>query len=208
MFDFLTRKHKKDILTFYHEYNVTSGYSTINKLKMKTLEKILMLFKKKISIVSSEWNIYIESKYNNIIYPMFDLDNITNKANFEIIYKDVPYVLFQSSVDHYWGILGIEDKNIFTNTIWLSCNDTKYVDITKKRKLFVMRGLYKKLSRKPTLIKRNGIFDENFQKFINSLVHFHNNEALELSILKYKDPKMLLKFDRKRKLEQIEINES
>jgi hypothetical protein len=45
--------------------------------------------------------------------------------------------------------------------------------------------------------------DINFKVFIEKLEHFYSNEGLELSVLKYKEPNMILKFDRKNKLEQL-----
>jgi hypothetical protein len=192
----------KDTLTFYYEYEVHRDYSSRSKRKTKLLSEILTIFKKN-STPPTISNVYVQCKYNDIVYPMFDLDTIEHKDTFTSIYKDVPYVMFQSSVDHHWAMLGTEDKNIFTDTIWLSCNDPKFADVAKSRNAFMIRGLYENMVRKPVVVKINGILDINFKVFIEKLEHFYSNEGLELSVLKYKEPNMILKFDRKNKLEQL-----
>jgi len=206
MFDFLKRNTTpKDELIIFHEYIVYSTYSEDNKSKIMSIADIFKRFKKKATI-PKKWGVYVKSEYNGISYPMFDLDTIEHKETFEKLYSDVPYVLYQSSIDHYWGILGVEKPNIFTDTYWISCNDTDFVNMTKERKHFRLRALYEELNRKPVLIKVSGDISKNFEEFNNKVQSFINNDAMELSILKYKNPQMMLKFDRKRKLEQIDGN--
>ncbi len=204
MFDFLKKKKikKNDELTFYYDYVVHGNYSNTNKNKILTLPDIFSKFKK-INVVPKEWNIFVKSEFNGITYPMFDLDTIEHKETFEKLYNDVSYVLFQSSQDHYWGILGIENKNMFTDTFWLSCNDVKFVSMTKMRGEYRLRCLYNNLNIKPINFNVNGQISDNFKKFLDKLKKIYSNEALELSIIKYKDPQMMLKFDRKRKLDKI-----
>jgi len=206
MFDFFkTKKSTKDELIFYHEYVVYSTYSERNKSKIFTIPDIFTRFKKE-GKIPKEWGVYVKCEYNGVTYPMFDLDTVEHKETFEKLYSDVPYVLFQSSIDHYWGILGVENKNIFTDTYWLSCNDPSFVKMTLKTGYFRLRGLYETMSRKPIVCKINGTLSDNFQEFIEKVENFLKNDAMELSILKSKDPQMMLKFDRKRKLEQIDGN--
>lgn len=206
MFDFFkSKKSIKDELVIYHEYVVYGTYSEKNKSKIMSIVDIFERFRKK-SKIPKKWEIYVKSEYNGVMYPMFDLDTIEHKDTFEKLYSSVPYVLYQSSPFHYWGILGIKNPNIFTDTYWLSCNDPDFVNMTKERKHFRIRVLYEELSRKPVLIKINGNISENFQKFNNKLDLFLNNEAMELSIIKYKNTQMMLKFDRKRKLDKITQN--
>lgn len=205
MFNWFKKEtYKKDELILVHEYVVYGSYSEKNKRKVLTLPEIFEKFRKN-SEVPKEWGIFVKSEYNGITYPMFDLDTIEHKDTFEKLYANTPYVIFQSSPDHYWGILGIENKNIFTDTYWLSCNDTKFVSMSKERCHFTIRGLYEELDRKPILYNSNLTLSHNFQEFINKFQDFIKNEAMELSILKYKNPQMMLKFDRKRKLDKINV---
>jgi len=44
----------------------------------------------------------------------------------------------------------------------------------------------------------------NYQEtFIDKLDTYYNKEGLELSVLRYKDPTMLIKYNRRRKLQQL-----
>lgn len=204
MFNWLKKKKndivKIDELIFYYQYFEYYSYSSRNKNIILPLIEIFEKFRKQ----PEDCDVYIKNEYNGVAYPMFDLDTIEHKETFEEIYFNTPYVLFKSSTDHYWGILGVENKNITTDTYWLSCNDPKFVKMNMESDYFKIRGLYDKLNRKPHIHNINGKLSDNFQAFIDKMVYFYNNEALELSILKHKDPQMILKFDRKRKLDQIE----
>jgi len=192
----------KDELIIYHEYSVRTSYSEKNKSKILSIVDIFGKFRKQ-GKIPYNWGVYVKCEYNGITYPMFDLDTIEHKDTFEKLYSSVPYVIYQSSPDHYWGLLGTENSKIFTDTYWLSCNDVKFVEMTKLCGVFRLRALYEELNRKPTLLKANGDVSENFQEFNNKLQSFLNNESMELSIIKYKNTQMMLKFDRKRKLDKI-----
>ena len=49
----------------------------------------------------------------------------------------------------------------------------------------------------------NGNLSTNFQLFIDKMFIYYNNEGLELSVLRYKNPQLLIKFNRKLKLQQL-----
>ena len=68
-----------------------------------------------------------------------------------------------------------------------------------------MRGTYENISRKPTIVSKNREedFSDNLKLFIEKLVSYYNNEALEMSVLKYQTPELILRFDRKRKLKKL-----
>lgn len=178
------------------------------KLKKYTIEKLIDIFK------IGNWHnngIVIESKFNNIIYPVFDLDDKKKLELFYKIYNEVPYIIFQTSNNHYWAILDEANdiNNIFNNTKWLTCNDTKYIKYCKKTKKITIRGLYKTFITKPTIIKRHSTFSDNFDKFINKLSNFYDEEGLELSVLYHKTTELILKYGknlkyvRKKKLEKL-----
>ena len=116
------------------------------------------------------------------------------------------YVIFQSSEDHYWGIL---DKNfrkfsdIFEYHNWKICNDSKYVQYCFNKQHIVIRGLYEDKNRKPFVVKTHGELSDNFKLFITKLEDFYKNEAFELSVLRYHDADMLVKYNRKLKIESL-----
>ena len=65
----------------------------------------------------------------------------------------------------------------------------------------MIRGLYENKEKKPVLYEINGNLSKNFQLFIDKLRIYYNREGFELSVLRYNDPSLLLRFNRKRKLE-------
>ncbi len=75
--------------------------------------------------------------------------------------------------------------------------------IQKERENILIRGLYEDLSRKPRLNEINGNLSKNFQLFIDKLSMYYNKEGLELSVLKFKDPNLLIQYNRKKKLQQL-----
>lgn len=199
---------KTNELTFFRQYEYYGGYGTEVKIKKESLSDIIFKYK---DSVKTSGGVLIESKFNNIYYPVFDIDNLDDFALFKNLYSPTPYVLFSSSKGHYWGILDTPYDNInkiFLDHNWKICNDQKYIEYSRNYKLMSIRGLYENESRKPSLYTINGNLSENFQLFIDKIVKYYNKEGLELSVLRYKDPLMLIKFNRKRKLEQInKVNE-
>lgn len=200
------KRKKKNVevpneLKLFFQYISHSGYSRENKQKRMIFDDILSNFKKN----NDEYNVYISSTFNGVTYPSFDLDTIELKNTFMDIYSGVPYIIFQSSKNKYWGILANPNKNIFDDTKWLTCNDPQYVRFSKLRNGFQIRGLYENFKRKPIVVEKNGDYSENFQKFIKKLKSFYNSEALELSVLKYKTPELILRYDRKLKLKKLDV---
>jgi hypothetical protein len=154
-------------------------------------------------------SISIESKLNSFYYPIFDLDNLTHFNLFEKLYSPNSYVLFRSSENHYWGIVDAPYKKIttiFNDFNWKICNDLNYVNFCKSYNRLPIRALYENKNRKPRLYKIHGNLSKNFQLFIDNLCIYYNKEGLELSVLKYKNPEMLIHFNRKLKLKNIKNN--
>lgn len=190
-------------LTFYRAYEYFGEYSSEQKNIIENIDVVLSNFRKTDSTTDM---VLIESKFHNNYYTFFDLDSDKDLELFKKLYADTPYVIFMSSYDRYWGILDIPYKelnDIFLDTNWKVCNDAKYVSYSKKHNALFIRGLYETEARKPHLFETNGILSDNFQLFIDKLNKYYNKEALELSVLRYKDPTLLVKFSRKRKLQQI-----
>lgn len=213
IFWFLTKEIEPEIkpipneLLLFLEYTEYGSYGSNKRFAKKNFENLLMRFKETAS--SNGDYVYIEGKFNGIIYPFYDLDNEENREVFEKTHEFEDYVLFQSSPGHYWGIIGqtpYTNTSFFYDTDWLSCNDPKYVSCSKGFDNIRIRGLYENMFRKPKIVKENlkEGWSENFSTYIESLVKYYDNESLELSVLKYKTPELILLFNRKRKLEQIE----
>jgi len=200
---------KKGELVFYRSYGYFGGYSTEQKFVKEFIDRILSIWRYKTDL-SKDDNVLVESKFNGVYYPFFDLDNDTNLDLFKKVYSDAPYAIFSSSYNRYWGILDTPYDNlneIFTDTNWKVINDQKYVSFSKNFNTLYIRGLYENEGRKPRLYETNGNLSENFQLFINKMTKYYNHEALELSVLKSKDPALIIKFNRKLKLKNLN-NES
>lgn len=189
-------------LIFLKQYTYYGGYSSEERLKIESLDNIMYKFKTE----GSYGGVIISSKFNGVYYAMFDLDSLEKYELFKKIYSSTPYAIFISSPNHYWGLLDIPYKklnDIYHDTNWKVCNDDNYVSFTKRRENMLLRGLYENLSRKPRLNETHDVLSKNFQLFIDKLSMYYNNEGLELSVLKYKDPTMLIQFNRRRKLQQL-----
>jgi hypothetical protein len=194
---------EKNNLSFFEEYDYSYNYFSEKRMRPQYLHKILDSFKTKTNV---DGLVTIESKFNNIHYAIFDLDSGDNLVLFRHLYQDTPYALFYSSADHYWGIIDLpfnNIKDIFYDTNWKVCNDQNYVSFSRRSELLLLRGVYETEDRKPKLHSTKGIFSKNFQLFIDKLCIYYNNEGLEFSVLRFKDPKMLIKFNRRRKLQQL-----
>lgn len=213
------KKVDKNELSFLRQYIYIGDYNEDNIWVKNDLSKILQRFRRETFNTNT---IFIESKFNNLYYPFFDLDTEENLQLFKELYKDQPYVIFKSSSisqpelykspierDNFWAILDIPYKKldtIFTNHNWKICNDHKYVEFSKSKKYLAMRGLYEDEKRKPFILEQNGTLSKNLQLFIDKLTKYYSREGLELSVLRYRDPRMLIKFNRKNKLKQINEN--
>lgn len=198
---------KKNKLIFYRQYTHYGAYCTTSRLKVECIESILYRFKCE---KSPDDYILISSKFNNKNYKFFDLDSEENLELFKKLYSNKSYVIFCSSTNNnkknYWAFLDEPNKNIkdiFLDTIWLTCNDNKYVSFAKKQNILLIRGIYKNKSNKPILYETYGDLSRNFKLFIDTLEKYYKTEGLELSILRFKDPDMLLQFNRKQKLKNI-----
>lgn len=195
-------------LRFYRQYQYSGAYSNEDRRKREKLSQILDYFRRS---VKNEGGVNIEAKFNGLIYPVFDLDNQEQFELFKKLYSTETHAIIRSSTEHYWGILdaGTEKiEEIFYNPNWKSCNDQQYVEFSREFKTLYLRGIYQTADRKPRIYETNGTLSKNFQLFIDKLIIYYNKEGLELSVLRYKDPKLLIKFNRKGKLKQIQENEN
>lgn len=195
---------KRNKLSFLREYTDHGDYGMDSGFYNESLNKIIKKFKN-FELVNND-KVAIKSKFNNIHYPIFDLDDLEMLEIFKTLYSDESYAIFKSSDEHFWAFLDAPHKNtkdIFYNTNWKICNDQKYVTFSIGNKNLIVRGLYENKKRKPYLFEKNGILSKNFQLFIDKLSIYYNKEGLELSLLRYKDPELLFQFNRKIKLEQL-----
>jgi len=200
-------KTRKNELSFFRQYEISLDYSKLNRFRRISIEKLLKIFKKH---TTGSTKVNIRMIFNGNYYASYDLDLQSKLTLFKQVYSATPYVLFKSSEGKHWGLVDIpykKLKDIFVDHNWNICNDQQYVSYTKHHRLLVIRGLYKNFDRKPTHIYTNKILSKNFQLFIDKLVTYYSKEGLEMSILKYQDPEMLIKFNRKRKLELLNEKE-
>jgi uncharacterized protein YxeA len=211
IFDYNIKAHIKKIflrikrneLSFLRQYTDHGSYSSDTGFYKEPISKILKVFNKK---VVNRDKVFIESKFNKKYYPMFDLDDIKILDLFKKLYSDVSYAIFMSSEDHYWAFVDKPYRklsDIFLDYNWKICNDQGYVSCSVNSNTLVIRGLYENKTRKPHLFETNEILSKNFQLFIDKLIIYYNREGFELSILKYQDSEMLIKFNRKQKLKQL-----
>ena len=197
-------KPKIDELSFFREYVHHGAYSADNVFAKENLNVIIQKFKSK---VTNDNTVSIESKFNNKYYPVFDLDTQEHLDLFKTLYTDTSYAIFCSSAGHYWGFLDnpVEKlEDVFYDHNWKICNDEKYISFCRAHNVLIIRGIYETEARKPNLYHINGNLSKNFQLFIDKMVIYYSKEGLELSVLRYKEPAMLVKFNRKQKLKQIE----
>ena len=193
----------KDTLCFLEQYTYYGGYSSVERYMISFLDSIISRYKE---MTNNNGIVNIESKFNNANYAVFDLDTQEHLDLFKTIYASTPYALFKSSTNHYWGIVDFpydRIQQIYIDHNWKVCNDQKYVEFTRKHDRMTIRGLYENDQRKPHLYEIHGNLSQNFKLFIDKLCIYYNKEGLELSVLRYKDPILLIKFNRKRKLAQL-----
>lgn len=158
----------------------------------------------------SDSKLLIESTYNNLIYPVFDLDNENKLKKFKEIITE-KYVIFRSSkryddetdkvINHYWAILDLPLTNIkdfiHSDITWNVINDSKYISFTKNSNAFFIRALYKTKERKPVITYESKDLSENFSSYIKKMENFINTKSLELSATKYKNLILLKMYNRK-----------
>lgn len=182
---------KKNQLEFYREYVYHGDYSTKNKLRKSTIKKIQRRFEKQKQVVG----VYVNSKFNGLIYPVFDLDNIGHLNLFQKLNKDIPYIIIESSKDHYWGILDTPKKNISDiiemDPSWKICNDSQYVYYSKNKGKLFLRGMYQNYDRKPFLYYTNLKISDNLNLFINTYIKYLSKEGFEFSVNHYKSEDLL-----------------
>ena len=220
----------KDSLLFIRQYKYNHTYGFDIKYTRESIETIINKYK---SNIENKYGVSIESEFNGINYAVFDLDNKYHLNLFERLYSNVPHVIFISSricvdntesltpgfhpynvlhdedLEHYWGIVDIpynKKQDIYQDHNWKVCNDQEYIKFCMNYNSIRLRGLYENENRKPKLEKTCGKLSKNFKLFIDKLTTFYNNEGLELSVLRYKDPSLLIKYNRKIKLKNLNDN--
>ena len=195
---------RKEKLEFLRQYMYYSEYNVNNKYENCTLKEIENVFKN--YNISKNDNVFILSKFGKLWYPFFDLDNKDKLNLFKEIFKNSPYSIFQSSPGKYWGILDEGDKNIkniLKSTHWICCNDERYIEFSSKQKILTIRGTFKNIERKPKLLENNLVLSKNFSNFIKSLEDYYDNKGLEISCLLSRNENLLLIYNRKIKLNEI-----
>ena len=190
-----------DKLSFLRQFKYVSGYDTGNKTRRCSIEGVVNKFMKNDFDVNDD--VFLLSKYNGINYAFFDLDDINKYQLFKKLNNGLPYIIFQSSPNRYWGIVDVpykKIKDIFIDETWKICNDNKYVEMSIKIKTLMIRGSYENYDRKPTELERSGVFSNNFINFINKIKTYYNNEGFVISVSKYKNEDLLEELEVRRQL--------
>ena len=210
-------KSKINELTYLRQYTHHSDYDSSEKMKYESIDSIMKYFRKMIDI-DEKCGLSIESKFKDVIYPVFDLDCKSKYELFKTLHEDTPYVIFISSCNddddekkyHYWGIIGNSNKKfkeLISNQNWKICNDNNYVKFSTEISKILIRGIFENKNRKPKLFEKNGILSEDFEMFISKLESHYNTNGFELSVLRYKNTELLIQFNRKLKLKKINYSE-
>jgi hypothetical protein len=204
---------RKEKLEFLRQYIHYGSYNVNNKYENCTLKEIENKFKtsnhagrNSSGKLKENDNVFILSKFGKLWYPFFDLDNKDRLNLFKEIFKNSAYSIFQSSPGKYWGILDKGDKNIkniLKSTNWIVCNDERYIEFSSKQKILTIRGTFKNIERKPKLLENNLVLSKNFSNFIKSLEDYYDNKGLEISCLLSRNENLLLIYNRKIKLNEI-----
>jgi len=209
MFQFLKKKNKENVLNIYHSYSRSDGYTDIKKSKRVSIEKFL----KKSRNNNSDYRYgFINSKFNDCQYPVYDLDSENKYQEFLNYYPTSKYVIFRSSTEpssqkfnHYWAIVDEDVKSVkkYKNVAWHVINDVDYVNFCKKENSFDLRFTYENIPNKPIRIKSQGDVSDNFKLFIKTFEKLINTEGLEISTLIIKDKELLKLYQRKNKLKKL-----
>lgn len=194
---------KKNQLELYREYEYYDDYNTSIEIKKTSIKDIQGRLEKKSNSVIS---IFVNSRFNGLYYPMFDLDQNSKLNLFQQINKDIPYVIFQSSVGHYWGILDTPKKklsDIYKDPSWKICNDSKYVSFSIQKQNMLLRATYENYERKPFVYYINGSLSENLRLFIDAFNSYLNNQGFEFSVLHHKSEDLLKELMIRKRTEKI-----
>lgn len=195
---------KKNQLEIYREYLYHDDYNTHNKVRKSTIKSIQKrLDKQRGGVVG----VFISSKFNGLYYPVFDLDDVSKLNLFQRINKDIPYIILQSSVGHYWGILDTPNKKlskiIDDDPSWKICNDPDYTKFTRKMGVMLLRATYEDYNRKPFTYYINGNLSENLRLFIDTFNKYLNNQGFEISVLHHKSEDLLEELMMRKRAEKI-----
>lgn len=195
---------KKNNLEIYREYEYHDDYNTKNKIKKSSIKDIQKRLEKDYNSVKG---IFINSKFNGLYYPIFDLDDSSKLNLFQKINKDISYVIFQSSNGHYWGILDTPKKKLSDildkDPSWKICNDSKYVSFTRIKGIMLLRATYENYDRKPFVYYINGNLSKNLKLFIDEFKSYLNNQGFEFSVLYHKSEDLLEELMIRKRAEKI-----
>ena len=152
--------------------------------------------------------IILTTKFKNNQYVMFDIDDL-DKYNHFCKNTSYNHVDIQSSPGHHWIIVDkpfskfedFIDDELYTD--WLVYSHDSYTKMTLSRRQFCLRGTFKTLERQPTILNKVGTLSDDFNQYITKLEIFYEKDSLELSTLQYKEPDMLNKMKRIKKLDRI-----
>jgi len=200
--------HPNGELLLNHSYTV-GAYNEKTKYKPITVEEILGNVKRKYY-----QNIFIISFFNGSYYPVFDIDDISKYNDFctNTTHK---YVSFQSSPGHHWVIVDRPFETFFEfmqtddlYTDWMVYSDNDYTNMCLHISRFNLRAMFESLNKQPFIVHKSQDLSKDFTEYIKKLDNHYATDSLEISTLKYKDPKMLNILKRIKKLERINEQKS
>ena len=180
------KRQECDTLAFIRKYEISRTYSTSIRHRYTDLDNILYRVKS-----GDNYSMFLScSKFNNQIYPFFDIDDINLYQHF-CQNTSYNYVTFKSSKDHHWVFI---DKPYakyrdFTNdniaySEWVTYCDKNYVKMANNNSRFVFRIDFEKLDRQPIKIYESKNLSNNFKLFMDKLDKLFETESVEISMFK------------------------
>jgi hypothetical protein len=203
---FNRKKNNLDIYILVEKY----GRYTSNEKKQKISVKDVLNEYRTHTNIKNAGDVLVTTKYNGVFYPFLDIDDVET-YNFFCNNTNYKYVSVESSTDHHWIFIDKPFKtyNDFINSElyieWCFFTDDKHSKLYNEDQEFYIRGFYQNYDRMPKIKDVDKHCSDNFKEYIVELKKYFEHTAMELSIIKYKDPDLYKQYVRIKKLERILI---
>lgn len=145
---------KNDQLVFAYEKKIYQSYSTLQTSKYITFNKAVRRIQKN----KRPCRLFIQSKFNGNHYPVVDVDDDLELPRMitKLNRSGVPYVVFQSSTNHYWIIVDMGFDTFGPAQICLTLlgmeGDKKYIEACAEKQAYQIRAYAENPDRLPHMI--------------------------------------------------------